>query len=121
MTTVVLWAEELDNAANFYAALLGAEISDQSVDFVRISSDQNQILLHAVPHEYREGVSVPPVVREEAVLKPVYQVQSIAAARDAVADMAGKVLSADREQSFGATRYCDGFDPEGNVFQLAQG
>ena len=121
MTTVVLWAEDLDNASNFYAALLGAEISDQSADFVRISSDQNQILLHAVPEDYREGVSVPPVVREDAVLKPVYQVLSIATARDAVADMAGKVLSVDREQSYSATRYCDGFDPEGNVFQLAEG
>ncbi|MBP6186910.1 MAG: hypothetical protein KA421_04045 [Rhodoluna sp.] len=121
MTTVVLWAEEFQGAAKFYAALLSAEISDQSADFVRISSDQNQILLHSVPEDYREGVSVPPVIREEAALKPVYQVQSIAAAREAVAGMAGQVLSADREQSYAATRYCDGFDPDGNVFQLAEG
>ena len=121
MTTVVLWAEELKTAANFYAALLSAELSDESSDFVRVSSDQNQILLHAVPNEYRAGAAAPPVLREDAVIKPVYQVASIAAARDAVSGMAGRVLSVDREQSYGATRYCDGFDTEGNVFQLAEG
>lgn len=121
MTTVVLWAEELDTAANFYAALLTAELLDKSADFVRVSSEQNQILLHLVPEDYREGVAAPPVVREDSVIKPVYQVASIAAARAAVSGMAGQVLSVDREQSYGATRYCDGFDTEGNVFQLAEG
>ena len=121
MTTVVLWAEQLEISADFYAALLSAEKSDQSADFVRISSDANQILLHGVAAEYREGVSVPPVIREEAVMKPVYQVTSIAAAREAVQGLAGQVFATDREQSYGTTKYCDGFDPEGNVFQLAEG
>lgn len=121
MTTVVLWVEQLEISADFYAALLSAEKSDQSEDFVRISSDANQILLHGVAAEYREGVSVPPVIREEAVMKPVYQVTSIAAAREAVQGLAGQVFATDREQSYGTTKYCDGFDPEGNVFQLAEG
>ncbi len=105
MTTVVLWAEQLEVSA----------------DFVRISSDANQILLHAVPAEYREGVSVPPAIREDAVMKPVYQVTSIAAARKAVQGLAGQVFASDREQSYGTTKYCDGYDTEGNVFQLAEG
>jgi predicted enzyme related to lactoylglutathione lyase len=121
VTTVVLWAEQLEVSADFYAALLSAEKSDQSADFVRISSEENQILLHAVPSEYREGVSVPPTIREEAVMKPVYQVKSIASAREAVQALAGQVFASDREQSYGTAKYCDGFDPEGNVFQLAEG
>ena len=120
MTTIVLWAENLQDSAHFYSALLSATLLDESSEFVRVHSSRNEILLHAVPMEYREGVAVPPVVRSNAVAKPVYQVKSIALARESVQGLAGQVFGAETEQTYGESRYCDGFDPEGNVFQLAE-
>lgn len=120
MTTIVLWAEKLADSADFYSALLSAIRLDESSDFVRIHSAQNEVLLHAVPKEYREGVAVPPSIRSDAVAKPVYQVASIALAREAVRNLVGQVYGAETENTYGSTRYCDGFDTEGNVFQLAE-
>ena len=120
MTTIVLWAEKLADSADFYSALLSAIRLDESSDFVRINSAQNEVLLHAVPKEYREGVAVPPSISSDAVAKPVYQVASIALAREAVRNLGGQVYGAETENTNGSTRYCDGFDTEGNVFQLAE-
>ena len=34
--------------------------------------------------------------------------------------LSGQVNSADTEQVYAQSRYCDGFDPEGNVFQVSE-
>lgn len=120
MTTLVLWVEDVRAASEFYGALLGGQVNDASDEFVNVSSDHHIVLLHKIPAEHAQGIASPPVVRAESVMKPVFDVESIEKARDAVAHTQGKVNSADSEQNYGGTIYCDGFDVEGNVIQLAQ-
>ncbi len=120
MTAIVLWVEDLESASHFYRSLLAAEIADESQTFVRVASNQNEVLLHLVPEQYRGGLTVPPQIREEASMKPIFVIEDIDAARSAVAGLNGQVYSAATEQVYGTSRYCDGFDPEGNVFQVAE-
>jgi catechol-2,3-dioxygenase len=120
LTSIVLWVEDLAIAKNFYQKLLSAEILDDSATFVRVASKQNEVLLHLVPEQYREGISVPPRLREDAVIKPIFVLPSVSDARSAVALLSGQVNSADTEQVYAQSRYCDGFDPEGNVFQVSE-
>ncbi len=120
MTTIVLWVEDLKSATDFYCKLLAADAGDVSEEFTRVMSPQNEVLLHAVPEQFRSGLSTPLQVREDAVIKPVFAVASIEAARDSVIETAGVVFGIETENRYGATNYCDGFDTEGNVFQLAQ-
>lgn len=120
MTSIVLWVEDLALAKTFYRELLAAEILDDSATFVRVASETNEVLLHLVPEQYREGVSSPVQVREEATIKPIFSVASIASARQAVAELTGRVNDPDTEQIYAGSRYCDGFDTEGNVFQVAE-
>lgn len=120
MTSIVLWVENLAAAKSFYQELLSASVLDDSATFVRVASPANEVLLHLVPQKYREGIATPPEVRELASMKPIFPVASIAEARMAVADLAGQVYSADTEQVYAGSRYCDGFDTEGNVFQVAE-
>lgn len=120
MTSIVLWVEDLASAKTFYRELLAAKILDDSATFVRVASEINEVLLHLVPEQYREGVSSPVQVREEATIKPIFSVASIASARQAVAELTGRVNDPDTEQSYADSRYCDGFDTEGNVFQVAE-
>ena len=120
MTSIVLWVENLAAAKTFYQELLSASILDDSATFVRVASPANEVLLHLVPEQYREGIATPPVIRELASMKPIFSVTSIAQSRAAVADLAGEVYSADTEQVYAGSRYCDGFDTEGNVFQVAE-
>jgi predicted enzyme related to lactoylglutathione lyase len=118
MTSLVLWADNFDETAEFYRLLLNARFENKSDDFVSIVSDANEVLLHRVPAEWASVISVPPVVREENPLKPCFEVASIDEARTAVAHTNGLVFASDREQAHGSKTYCDGFDPEGNVIQL---
>jgi catechol-2,3-dioxygenase len=120
LTSIVLWVEDLAIAKNFYQRLLSAEILDDSDTFVRVASKQNEVLLHLVPEQYREGITESPRVREDAVIKPIFVLPSISEARSAVALLSGQVNSADTQQVYAQSRYCDGFDPEGNVFQISE-
>lgn len=120
MTSIVLWVENLASAKTFYQELLSASVIDDSATFVRVASSANEVLLHLVPEQYREGIATPPGIREQATIKPIFSVASIAQSRAAVADLAGQVYSADTEQVYAGLRYCDGFDTEGNVFQVAE-
>jgi catechol-2,3-dioxygenase len=120
MTSIVLWVENLEPAKQFYQNLLSASVHDESQTFVRVASGENEVLLHLVPEQYREGISSPPAIREEAVIKPVFAVRSINEARNAVANLSGQVNDATSEQIYANVRYCDGFDTEGNVIQVSE-
>jgi predicted enzyme related to lactoylglutathione lyase len=120
LTSIVLWVEDLSIAKDFYQKLLSAEILDDSATFVRVASKDNEVLLHLVPEQYREGISLPPRPREDAVIKPIFVVPSVNEARAAVAGLSGQVNSAETEQVYAQSRYCDGFDPEGNMFQVSE-
>jgi len=120
LTSIVLWVENLDAAKTFYSALLSASVLEDSSGFVRVASDSNEVLLHLVPEQYREGISSPPQIRESAVIKPVFLVSSIIACRMAVAGTSGQVFGAETEQVYSDSRYCDGFDTEGNVIQVSE-
>lgn len=120
MTSIVLWVEDLDRARVFYEKLLALTPYEISDTFVALGSSANEILLHLIPENYREGITATPSRREEVAIKPIFEVSSIANSREAVAETNGEVYAINREQTFQAAVYCDGFDPEGNVFQLRQ-
>lgn len=120
MTSVVLWVENLAAAKTFYQQLLSAEVVDDSPTFIRVVSPANEVLLHLVPEQYREGIATPPDIREQVSIKPIFSVASIARARTAVAALAGDVYTRETEKIYAGSRYCDGHDTEGNVFQLAE-
>lgn len=120
MTKIVLWVDDLDAAEQFYKLLLTAESSDKSAGFVRVYSSDNEVLLHLVPQEYRESNSGAVQIRENAAMKPVFSVNNIDATRARVADLAGTVFGPETEKGYAGFTYCDGYDTEGNVFQLSE-
>ena len=117
MSTTVLFVDDLTRSATFYAALLGADLLDQSETFVRVTSESSEVLLHKIPGSTPDAAYAP---REEAAMKPVYFVAAIDAARSAVAHLGGRVYDASTVATHGNVNYCDAVDPEGNVIQLAE-
>ena len=73
--------------------------------------------LHAIPAEYARDISIasPPVAREETPIKLVFDVPDLEAAR---AHLAAHGATVREPRAWSA---CDVLDPEGNVFQIAQG
>jgi len=117
MSTTVLFAADLRRSENFYAALLGGELLDQSATFARVTSDSSEVLIHQIPGATADEHYSP---REDAAMKPVYFVTSIDAARSAVANLGGRVYDASTVATYGNVNYCDAVDPEGNIIQLAE-
>jgi predicted enzyme related to lactoylglutathione lyase len=117
MSTTVLFVDDLTRGTNFYAALLSADLYDQSETFVRVSSDASEVMLHKIAGSTPATKYSP---REDAAMKPVYFVASIEAARSAVTNLGGRVYDASTVATYGNVNYCDALDPEGNVIQLAE-
>ena len=117
MSTTVLFVDDLTRSATFYAALLSADLIDQSDAFVRVTSDSSELLIHKIPGTVPGETYAP---REEVAMKPVYFVGSIDAARSAVAHLGGRVYDASTVATYGNVHYCDAIDPEGNIIQLAE-
>ena len=91
MSITVLYVEDIDRSANFYAALLGGDLLDQSESFVRVTSESSEVLLHKIPGATPDAAYAP---RDDAAMKPVYFVASIDAARTAVTHLGGRVYDA---------------------------
>jgi hypothetical protein len=119
---VVLFAKRLEHLAAFYRAVTGlAEVQRES-DHVVLECDGFQLVVQAVPEQVAARIAIgePPRVREDCALKPVFVVDSIVRARLAAEAAGGRLHESGREWAFRGWRVCDGWDPEGNVFQLRE-
>ena len=78
-----------------------------------------QLVVVRVHRDAAESMAIvePPVRRERAAIKLVFFVDSIANARSAAARLGGGLNTVGRESQFDGSKVCDGYDPEGNVFQ----
>jgi len=120
MSRIVLWVSDLNHQAEFYAALLAAPISSGGPEFTEVSDDQNSVLIHLLPEQYRASINAGEIaeVREEAAIKPVFTVSDIEAARLRVEKHSVRFGS--EKNIYGDIAYLDCIDPEGNVIQLSQ-
>jgi catechol 2,3-dioxygenase-like lactoylglutathione lyase family enzyme len=120
MSKIVLWVSDMDAQAAFYSRLLGLEQVIREPGFAELSSEPNSVLLHELPEKYRGTVPLTAqlTAQQEVVIKPVFVVTDIAAARKSINDTFGTVQGS--EKTYGVFTYLDVVDPEGNVIQLEQ-
>src|SRR5262249_45465517 len=92
-------------------------------DHIRLEVGSFRLTVHQIPERYAKNIviKVPPVVREVSAIKLAFQVESIAHCRELAAKLGGCVYDPDREWTYESMTVCDGWDPDGNVFQLFQG
>jgi predicted enzyme related to lactoylglutathione lyase len=118
----VLYAKHLEATVAFYARVAGLRARPLRDDHVVLASTAFQLVVLRIQEPLARSIHVatPPVQREEAAVKLVFFVDSIAAARSAADALGGTVNPVDREWEFEGCGVCDGHDPEGNVFQLRE-
>lgn len=118
----LVFAKDLQRVARFYAEVLALSATQAEQDHVTLESDIFQLVIHAIPRPIADSIriAIPPEVREDTPIKLLLPVGSIAAARALAPSLGGQVGPVEREWELGDLRVCDGFDPEGNVFQLRQ-
>ena len=113
----VIFADDIAKLATFYAAVAGLTETDAGKGHIVVAGNGFELTLHAMPR----GVpaSGPPYpAREETCLKICLPVKDLAVSRKAAGAHGGSLRPKTAEWEARGFRACDGFDPEGNVFQL---
>ena len=118
----VLYAKDINRVAAFYSAVLGLEEEARDVDHVVLESPAFQLVVLQIPSDIASTIeiTVPPMRRAMAAVKPVFFVSSMADVRTSVKAFGGVMNSSDKEWSFQGFKVCDGLDPEGNVIQFRE-
>ncbi len=118
----VLFTVNLQRLAHFYEEIAGMYIIKSASDHVVLEVGMFHLTVHQIPDQYAKNIviTVPPVVRETAAIKLSFRVDSISRSRQTAAELGGQVYGPEREWSDEETTTCNGYDPDGNVFQLFQ-
>jgi len=121
MGTLVIFAVNVKALASFYEAVLGLSPAPQAGDTkkdVRLGGKGVELLIHSIPPRIAKTIVIksPPVPRDIAAMKPVFDVKSLVKAEEQVALLGGVVTKVTFTLN-GMTRR-DVVDPEGNVIQL---
>ncbi|HWU87655.1 MAG TPA: VOC family protein [Kofleriaceae bacterium] len=115
LAQTILFVADVPRMQAFYGGLLGLPLLDASPSFVRLDAGGSALALHAIPPGIAGPIATPPVARDDTVLKLAFHVDDLDAARRSLRD-AGVIMREPRR--FGDVAFCDGLDPEGNVFQI---
>jgi catechol 2,3-dioxygenase-like lactoylglutathione lyase family enzyme len=114
----ILFVKRLEPMVSFYGDTLGLTLlkDGSSQSWAEFAAEGARLALHAIPAELAETIVVadPPRPREETPIKLVFWVDDVAAERTRLLSRGVVMLEL---RAWGA---CDGVDPEGNVFQIAQ-
>jgi len=118
----VLFTVRMNPLAHFYEKVVGMKTLKSASDHVVLEVGTFRLTVHQIPEQYAKSIviSSPPVVRESGATKLSLRVESISRSRQTAAGLGGLVYGKEREWSDDERTICDGYDSDGNVFQLFQ-
>lgn len=117
---ILVYALDLERLSRFYEHVLGFRPLLADAEHRVLESDDIQLIVHAIPPEYAEGIAVdtPPVPRADQAIKPFFTVASLARAEADAAAFGGFVYGPVWEgPGFSVRNACD---PEGNIIQVRE-
>ena len=116
----VLFTINLMSLAKFYERVLGMHIRKTDHDHVALENGSFRLVVHQIPEPYAKNISIsiPPTIRSQSAIKLSFLVDSISDARKTAAALGGVIYGPDKEWQYMESTFCDGYDPDGNVFQL---
>jgi predicted enzyme related to lactoylglutathione lyase len=120
--SAVVFAKDIDTLTIFYREVLSMTIALADQQHVVLDAERFQLVIHGIPPELAMGITIssPPQLRGDVPIKLCLPVASIASARAKASRFGGMVWPLEHEWEAGNFRACDGYDPEGNVFQLRE-
>jgi catechol 2,3-dioxygenase-like lactoylglutathione lyase family enzyme len=113
--TIILFTENLERQRRFYEGALGLRAVEESEGWVRYDAGGCGLALHAIPGP-KEPLPDPAPPREDSYHKVAFFVNDVDAERARL--VAAGVRMRDIVRWSGMS-FCDGFDAEGNVFQIS--
>ncbi|MFZ6721284.1 hypothetical protein [Undibacterium sp. Ji49W] len=116
----VIYAKNLSKLSHFYEQIMQFGISHADDTYSILALSHFQLVIHAIPAHIADtfDIKTPPERREDTAIKLVLPVSDIGLARETAARLGGQIDASEHEWEFQQCRICDGYDPEGNVFQI---
>src|SRR5215475_1775562 len=116
----VLYAKDLALLVEFYSAVASLQVKTAQQNFAVLGRHPSQLVIVRIPERIAQSITIeaPPVRREDVPIKLVFAVADMIVARNRAAVRGGAINPVDREWEFEGSKVCDGYDPEGNIFQL---
>jgi catechol-2,3-dioxygenase len=116
----VLFTIQLNSLATFYERVAGMKTLRTEEDHIQLETGSFRLTVQKIPQRYAENVKIttPPAIRENSSIKLALQVTNLAQARQMAGQLGGAVYPTEREWQYEGMTVCDGYDPDGNVFQL---
>jgi predicted enzyme related to lactoylglutathione lyase len=116
----LIYTKELDRISCFYQQLLGMKLLYKDSVHHVIESEDMQIIVHAIPEHVADMVSIasPPKVHESQAIKLFFTAPSIDAAISTALESGGAIL--EQEYLGPGFKVRNGYDPEGNIFQVRE-
>ena len=115
----ILYVKDLERMKQFYGDMLGVEPTNQSWADVWTAFDSGgaRFCLHAIPVALAMNIEIatPPVMREDEVVKLIFEVKDVEAERERLESLGIQTIRRPWQKPGEA---CDAVDPEGNVFQI---
>jgi catechol 2,3-dioxygenase-like lactoylglutathione lyase family enzyme len=118
----VIFAKDVSAVARFYEGVLPMTIIAEEDGAIRLENDSVLLVVHALPKAIAKQIeiSVPPKLRAQAAIKPVFAVDSLERVRDVAPSLGGGMNPASSAFVWSGFRACDGHDPEGNQVQFRE-
>ncbi|ALT78944.1 VOC family protein [Paucibacter sp. KCTC 42545] len=120
--SAVVFAKDVEAMTRFYREVVAMREVHRDAAHVVLDDAGFQLVIHGIPQSIAESftISQPPEIRDQTPIKICLPVTSLAEARAKAATLGGQLGPAAQEWTARGFRACDGFDPEGNVFQLRE-
>lgn len=118
----VCFVADVQRIRDFYRTVIGMAIVTDESNYAILAIPGFELVIHGIPNEPAPELlpSGLPRVREDCYLKICLPVESIEDARSRATRLGGLIKDVGHEWSARGFRACDGYDPEGNVFQVRQ-
>jgi predicted enzyme related to lactoylglutathione lyase len=119
LSCAILFAKDIARLRAFYSDALRLVVCEAAPagDWVRFEAGGASLALHAIPASIAAGVLIddPPRARESTPIKLAFHADDPEAERARLVASGATMREVHR---FGDLVFCDGVDPEGNVFQI---
>ena len=122
LSGVAIYACDVARLCDFYVTVLGLTVVERDDGYAVLAGAAGEVSVVAIPKEIAQGIVItaPPQLREETPVKPVFVVADLAVAATRAAAAGGGSKEPSAAWTFRGLRRLDGWDPEGNVIQLAE-
>ena len=118
---LVIYVANLEIMSAFYREAFALTYRDGDHEYVALARNQFELVLLRtdIAISYGNAGSDKAHHRADTAIKPVFFVdEPIADIRTKAAKLGGSLKPEENEWDFDGARVCDGWDPEGNIFQV---